>query len=64
MRQRFSFGSLPLTLALSPRAGRGDALCAVAAVEQNGAAYPFSPPAGRRCRQPDEGHGSVRKVTQ
>ncbi|PST24925.1 hypothetical protein C7U62_16835 [Mesorhizobium loti] len=47
-----------------PRAGRGDALCAVAAVEQNGAAYPFSPPAGRRWRQPDEGHGSVRKVTQ
>ncbi|PST22219.1 hypothetical protein C7U60_13350 [Mesorhizobium plurifarium] len=60
MRQRFSFGSLPLSSGLT----RGLTLCAVAAVEQNGAAYSFSPPAGRRWRQPDEGHGSVRKVTQ
>ncbi|RMC66103.1 hypothetical protein CN128_02845 [Sinorhizobium meliloti] len=37
---------MPLTLTLSPQAGRGD---------WSGAAYPFSPQAGRRCRQADEG---------
>ncbi|QLL63603.1 hypothetical protein FKV68_20240 [Sinorhizobium mexicanum] len=36
----------PLTLALSPLAGRGD---------EGGAACPFAPLAGRRCRQADEG---------
>ncbi|PPJ48357.1 hypothetical protein C0075_23100 [Rhizobium sp. KAs_5_22] len=41
-------GYLPLTLTLSPQAGRGDG--------QRGAAYTFSPLAGRRCRQADEGH--------
>ncbi|RVN52460.1 hypothetical protein CN090_14625 [Sinorhizobium meliloti] len=45
----------PLTLTLSPQAGRGDSPCAAAAVAQDGAAYPFSPRAGRRWRQPDEG---------
>ena len=37
---------LPLTLTLSPQAGRGDG---------DGAAASFSPLAGRRCRQADEG---------
>jgi assimilatory nitrate reductase catalytic subunit/cobaltochelatase CobN len=41
---------LPLTLTLSPQAGRGD---------RKGTAYPFSPPAGRRWRQPDEGRKPV-----
>ncbi|PST17245.1 hypothetical protein C7U60_19335 [Mesorhizobium plurifarium] len=42
-------------LTLSPRAGRENTPCGAAAVEQDGAAYPFSPAAGRRWRQPDEG---------
>ncbi|OAP39114.1 hypothetical protein AU381_08405 [Sinorhizobium glycinis] len=54
-----AYRALPLTLALSPLAGRGDTPLAVAAVEQDGAAYPFSPPAGRRWRQPDEGQAPV-----
>ncbi|RMI11671.1 hypothetical protein CN116_30330 [Sinorhizobium meliloti] len=37
---------MPLTLTLSLQTGRGD---------WSGAAYPFSPQAGRRCRQADEG---------
>ncbi len=41
---------LPLTLTLSPQAGRGD---------RKGTAYPFSPRAGRRWRQPDEGRKPV-----
>ncbi|PDT45921.1 hypothetical protein CO661_21205 [Sinorhizobium fredii] len=43
---------MPLTLTLSPRAGRGD--CDVATC-------PFSPPAGRRWRQPDEGRMPAEK---
>ena len=46
---------LPLTLALSPHAGRGDEAHAVSEVKGEGAACPFSPLAGRRWRQPDEG---------
>ena len=42
---------LPLTLTLSPLAGRGDAAGSGAA----GAAWSFSPQAGKRWRQPDEG---------
>ena len=38
---------LPLTLTLSPQAGRGDG--------HGGAPRPFSPFTGRRCRQADEG---------
>lgn len=45
----------PLTLTLSPLAGRGDAAHAVSDAWGTGAAYPFSPLAGRRWRQPDEG---------
>ena len=39
--------TLPLTLTLSPQAGRGDG--------HGGAAWSFSPFTGRRCRQADEG---------
>jgi hypothetical protein len=51
----------PLTLTLSPQAGRGDAIAAarsgISAVAGrcDVAALPFSPPAGRRSRQGDEG---------
>ena len=45
---------LPLTLTLSPQAGRGDVPSASPASAGDGAAYPFSPRAGRRWRQ-DEG---------
>ncbi|AXV15030.1 hypothetical protein CYG48_04550 [Neorhizobium sp. SOG26] len=41
---------LPLTLTLSPPAGRGDLPHAQVESDRDGAAYPFSPPAGRRCR--------------
>jgi hypothetical protein len=49
--------SLPLTLTLSPRAGRGDLAHATLEMDGDGAAYPFAPLAGRRVRrtQPDEG---------
>ena len=40
---------LPLTLALSPQAGRGDVAYETLVVRQNRAAYTFSPLAGRRC---------------
>ncbi|PND21329.1 hypothetical protein CN934_13040 [Ensifer sp. MMN_5] len=52
---------LPLTLTLSPRAGRGDVATETPAVMVANAATasPFSPPAGRRCRQADEGHGET-----
>nr|CAI0338420.1 hypothetical protein SHINE37_42274 [Rhizobiaceae bacterium] len=46
---------MPLTLALSPQAGRGDLPDRTFGTEENGAAYPFSSLAGRRWRQPDEG---------
>jgi len=51
----------PLTLTLTPHAGRGDAIAAalscIAAVagRRGDAALPFAPPAGRRSRQGDEG---------
>ncbi|PYB74006.1 hypothetical protein DMY87_09840 [Rhizobium wuzhouense] len=52
----------PLTLTLSPQAGRGDAIAAAArsgisvvAGRCDVAALPFSPLAGRRSRQGDEG---------
>ncbi len=47
--------NLPLTLILSPLAGRGDEVHLVSEARGKGAAFPFSPPAGRRWRQPDEG---------
>ncbi|RDL49841.1 hypothetical protein BLJAPNOD_00950 [Ensifer sp. M14] len=47
--------NLPLTLTLSPLAGRGDEAHLVSEARGKGAAFPFSPPAGRRWRQPDEG---------
>jgi cytochrome c-type biogenesis protein CcmH len=46
---------LPLTLTLSPQAGRGDVPNATFLGTVEGAAYSFSPLAGRRWRQPDEG---------
>lgn len=46
MMAMLALEALPLTLTVSPQAGRGD---------WDGAAYPFSPRAGRRWRQPDEG---------
>jgi len=46
---------MPLTLTLSPQAGRGDLPRELALFEEYGAAYPFAPLAGRRWRQPDEG---------
>ncbi|OKP80939.1 hypothetical protein BTE77_01010 [Ensifer adhaerens] len=50
---------LPLTLALSPLTGRGDLFASrsppLRREGPEGAAYPFTPPAGRRWRQPDEG---------
>ena len=39
---------LPLTLTLSSQAGRGDVPRATAMAREIGAAYPFSPLAGRR----------------
>ncbi|QEE46744.1 hypothetical protein FVA81_19995 [Rhizobium sp. WL3] len=50
--------ALPLTLALSPQAGRGDVPQAPKALGRNAAAFVFSPLAGRRCRQADEGQFS------
>ena len=47
--------NLPLTLTLSPLTGRGDEAHVAFEVSGNVAASPFSPPAGRRWRQPDEG---------
>ncbi|THV16666.1 hypothetical protein E9677_01265 [Rhizobium rhizophilum] len=47
--------SLPLTLTLSPQAGRGDVPQARTASGRNAAVFAFSPLAGRRCRQADEG---------
>ena len=51
--------NLPLTLTLSPHAGRGDEVHAVFETRRGGTAYPFSPPAGRRWRRPDEGRMSA-----
>ncbi|PZU86599.1 MAG: hypothetical protein DI528_08990 [Shinella sp.] len=56
---------LPLTLTLSPQAGRGngdDVVCGPFRIcGWNGAArlVAFSPQAGRRCRQADEGRPNV-----
>ncbi|PST27375.1 hypothetical protein C7U60_02960 [Mesorhizobium plurifarium] len=56
-RKRVLSSGLPLTLTLSPHAGRGDVPrdTQVKTVAAALAAGPFSPPAGRRCRQADEG---------
>jgi len=52
-------------LTLSPQAGRGDergaAACPSSEKDEGAAAYPFSPPAGRRCRQADEGQQFLRR---
>ncbi len=47
--------NLPLTLTLSPQAGRGDEAHMASEAKVKGAAFPFAPLAGRRWRQPDEG---------
>ncbi|RVN86239.1 hypothetical protein CN105_20140, partial [Sinorhizobium meliloti] len=63
-RERLLSSGLPLTLTLSPHAGRGDVPhdTPVKTVVAALAAGPFSPPAGRRCRQADEGRrGGVRQ---
>ncbi|RWY84665.1 hypothetical protein EHI44_18630 [Rhizobium leguminosarum] len=49
-----SRGWLPLTLTLSPLAGRGDVPCERSARNGEVAAIPLRP-SGRRCRQADEG---------
>jgi hypothetical protein len=49
------YAALPLTLTLSPQAGRGDVPDEQILFEEAGATYPFAPLAGRRCRQADEG---------
>jgi hypothetical protein len=55
------FAHIPLTLTLSPQAGRGDAIAAVRSCisavvgRSDVAALPFAPLAGRRSRQGDEG---------
>ncbi|RVG31450.1 hypothetical protein CN229_10240 [Sinorhizobium meliloti] len=63
-RLRFKSGKLPLTLALSPQAGRGDVrrmgdLIAATPMAWRGTGRgrrrPFAPLAGRRSRQRDEG---------
>ncbi|OWV61259.1 hypothetical protein B5K08_31335 [Rhizobium leguminosarum bv. trifolii] len=46
---------MPLTLTLSPQAGRGDVPKRGVEVEETVRHISFSPPAGRRWRQPDEG---------
>ncbi|PDT05764.1 hypothetical protein CO666_03960 [Rhizobium chutanense] len=52
---------MPLTLTLSPsKTGRGDLPNAASRVDEAGATYPFSPRAGRRCRQADEGLRQIR----
>ncbi|PDT30425.1 hypothetical protein CO660_07010 [Rhizobium sp. L9] len=55
------YSKLPLTLTLSPPAGRGDVPRGRVSSE-GGAAYPFAPLAGRRCRQADERHASRRPI--
>ncbi|NYJ14227.1 hypothetical protein GGI64_005319 [Rhizobium leguminosarum] len=47
---------MPLTLTLSPQAGRGDVPNVALRLTEAVRHIPFSPPAGRRWRQPDEGH--------
>ncbi|THA64770.1 hypothetical protein E5176_16710 [Ensifer adhaerens] len=63
-RRRIEIVDLALPLALSPLAGRGDEACSpdhtrqrigTSEREQDISAFSFSPPAGRRWRQPDEG---------
>ncbi|TCB02197.1 hypothetical protein E0H65_06685 [Rhizobium leguminosarum bv. viciae] len=56
---RFS-PTLPLTLTLSPLAGRGDVPCETWRGTERLRRIPFSPLAGRRCRQADEGHAPRR----
>ncbi|TBH05713.1 hypothetical protein ELG73_03910 [Rhizobium leguminosarum] len=46
---------LPLTLTLSPLAGRGDVPNATSRLRKPVRHIPFAPRAGRRCRQADEG---------
>ena len=45
----------PLTLTLSPQAGRGDVPHAMMIGRKTGAAYPFAPQPRRRRRRADEG---------
>ncbi|PDV88765.1 hypothetical protein CO652_09325 [Rhizobium sp. H4] len=52
---------LPLTLALSPRAGRGDVPRERSVGMRAPRLVPFAPQAGRRCRQADEG-GTARPI--
>ncbi|NKM08717.1 hypothetical protein GFM29_34045 [Rhizobium leguminosarum bv. viciae] len=62
----------PLTLTLSPPAGRGDVPNAASRVKEAGAAYPLLPASGgpkdgsrhvarprQRCRQADEGQAAI-----
>ncbi|ATN35576.1 hypothetical protein ACO34A_17365 [Rhizobium sp. ACO-34A] len=56
--------SLPLTLTLSPQAGRGDVAYSQLVDGESGAANPFSPFTGRRWRQPDEGRPTRPEVDE
>ncbi|PDT25918.1 hypothetical protein CO660_30950 [Rhizobium sp. L9] len=51
---------MPLTLALSPLAGRGDVPCESLVGTESLRHGPFAPFTGRRWRQPDEGPPSSR----
>jgi hypothetical protein len=58
-----SSGSLPLTLTLSPQAGRGDLPHEPLLFEENGAAYPLRPACGEKgAGRPDEGQLSASTV--
>ncbi|RUM02539.1 hypothetical protein EFR84_20670 [Rhizobium chutanense] len=48
--------TLPLTLTLSPPAGRGDVPYVMWRETERLRHVPFAPFTGRRCRQADEGH--------